>query len=376
MVKITRALVVGLLVAAASVTLRAEILEQIIVKVNGDIITKTDFEQRQVQALRAKNLQTQGAAPDQLKEAIAEVTPALIVDAIDELLLLQRGKDLKYSLSDEQFKNIVDQIRKENKLEDDQAFQNALKQEGMTMAELRKNLEKNMIISRVQGSEVMGKVGISEEEARKYHADHIAEFTKPGTVTLREIFVAVPADPKGLNAGIEEQTKNIVTALRERAVAGEPFEKLATETSTAPSKSNGGLIGPMNEAELAPALRELLGKMKVGDLSDVLRTPKGYQLLKLEARTGDTVLSAEEAHDQIAEKLFEQKRRSELRKYLDKQRSQATIEWKNDELHKVYDAEVARQAASTPAPPAESAPGAAPGTPPAAAGAPPAPPSH
>ena len=102
-------------------------------------------------------MQPQGAAPDQLKQAIGEVTPALIVDAVDELLLLQRGKDLRYSLSDEQFKNIVDQIRKENKLEDEQAFQNALKQEGMTMAELRKNLEKNMIISRVQGSEVMGR---------------------------------------------------------------------------------------------------------------------------------------------------------------------------------------------------------------------------
>ena len=107
--QITRALVAGILVAAAAVTLRAEILEQIIVKVNGEIVTKTDFEQRQVSALRARNMQTQGAAPDQLKQAVAEVTPSLIVDAVDELLLLQRGKDLKYSLSDEQFKQIVDQ---------------------------------------------------------------------------------------------------------------------------------------------------------------------------------------------------------------------------------------------------------------------------
>ena len=367
MVKITRALVAGILVAAAAVTLRAEILEQIIVKVNGDIVTKTDFEQRQVQTLRARNIQAQGAESDQLKQAIAEVTPALIVDAVDELLLLQRGKDLKYSLSDEQFKSIVDNIRKENKLDDDQAFQAALKSEGMTMADLRRNLEKNMIISRVQGTEVMGKVGISEEEARKYHTEHIADFTKPGTVTLREIFVAVPSDPKGMNVGIEEQTKEIVTGIRTRALAGESFEKLATDTSTAPSRANGGLIGPMNEAELAPALRELLGKMKVGDISEVLRTPKGFQLLKLEARTPDQVLSAEEAHDQIADKLFEQKRRTELKKYLEKQRAQATIEWKNDELHKVYDAEVARQAAAAPpaetTPPAETAP--APPAPPA-----------
>ena len=121
----------------------------------------------------------------------------------------------------------------------------------------------------------------------------------------------------------------------------------------------------MNEAELAPALRELLGKMKVGDISDVLRTPKGFQLLKLEARTGDTVMTAEEAHDQIADKLFEQKRRTELRKYLDRLRSQATIEWKNDELHKVYDAEVARQAAAAPV---ETPPPAAPTSAPAARG--------
>jgi len=374
MVKIARALVVGTLVAAASVTLRAEILEQIIVKVNGEIVTKTDFEQRQVNALRAKQMQPQAAAPDQLKAAIAEVTPSLIVDAVDELLLLQRGKDLKYSLSDEQFKSITDQIRKENKLEDEQAFQNALKSEGMTMADLRRNLEKNMIISRVQGSEVMGKVGISEEEARKYHDDHIGDFTKPGTVTLREIFVAVPSDPKGLNGGIDEQTKEIVAGIRKRALAGESFDKLATDTSTAPSRSNGGLIGPMNEAELAPALRELIGKMKVGDISEILRTPKGYQVLKLEARTGDTVMTAEEAHDQIAEKLFEQKRRTELRKYLDKLRSQATIEWKNDELHKVYDAEVARQEAA--APPADTAPAATDPAAPAAPAPPAAPPSH
>ena len=53
-----------------------------------------------------------------------------------------------------------------------------------------------MIISRVQGSEVMGKVGITEEEARKYHAEHLNDFTKPGTVTLREILVCVPADAR------------------------------------------------------------------------------------------------------------------------------------------------------------------------------------
>ena len=65
------------------------------------------------------------------------------MDAVDELLLLQRGKELGYTMTDEQFKSIVENIKKENKLEDEAQFEAALKQEGMTMADLRKQLERH-----------------------------------------------------------------------------------------------------------------------------------------------------------------------------------------------------------------------------------------
>jgi peptidyl-prolyl cis-trans isomerase SurA len=348
--KTVQAFAVLAVVVVGGSLLHAEILEQVIVKVNGDIITKTDFEQRQVAALRARNIAVGKTENEALKKAISEVTPQLIVDAVDELLLVQRGHELEYKLSDQQFTSIVEQIRKENKLESDEAFQAALKQEGMTMDDLRRNLEKQMIISRVQSNEVMGKVGISEEEARKYHDEHLQEFTKPGSVTLREIFVALPADDKDVDAAADKETRDHVEALRKRVTSGgEAFEKVASEASTAPSRANGGLIGPLNEAELAPALQELLKKMKPGDVSDVIRTPKGYQLLQLESRTEPQVLTAEQARDQIADRLFDQKRRVELQKYLLKLRGQAIIDWKNEELHKVYDAEIAKQAAEEPA---------------------------
>src|SRR5204863_7724390 len=98
---------VTLVVAGA----RAEILEQILVKVNGEIFTKTDLEQRQVAALRQKGQQfdlKSDSTNQQLRKALDEITPQLIVDALDELLMIQRGKELGYKLSDEQFKGIVD----------------------------------------------------------------------------------------------------------------------------------------------------------------------------------------------------------------------------------------------------------------------------
>src|SRR6202011_4114566 len=117
---------VALLVALAGVTaVRAEIIEQILVKVNGEIFTKSDLEQRQVAALRQK-----GQAIDlksdpknvQLRKALDDITPQIMVDAVDEMLIVQRGKELGYKLSDEQFKSVVDSIRKENKIETDEQF--------------------------------------------------------------------------------------------------------------------------------------------------------------------------------------------------------------------------------------------------------------
>ena len=183
----------------------AEIIEQILVKVNGEIFTKTDLETAAGRGAppegSADRPQERSRPTQQLRKALDEITPQIMVDAVDEMLLVQRGKELGYKLSDEQFKSVVDNIKKENKIETDEQFQAALKPENMTMADLRRNLERQMIVQRVQQNEVLGKIGVTEDEARKYYEAHLNEFTTPPTVTLREILVAVPADAKGLNVG-------------------------------------------------------------------------------------------------------------------------------------------------------------------------------
>ena len=101
------------------------------------------------------------------------------------------------------------------------------------------------------------------------------------------------------------------------------------------------------------ALRQLLARMKVGEITQPLRTPRGYQILKLESRSEKKVLSFEDARDQISDKVFQLKRRGEMDKYIEKLRAQAIIEWKNDEIRKLYEGALAkRQTAPAPAPPA------------------------
>src|SRR5918993_3719828 len=172
----------GILTAAAP--LRAEILEQVLVKVNGDIVTKLEFEQRQVAALQRRpefangmpnNIEGQRA----MEKAVAEMTPDLILDAVEELLLVQRARELSYTLGDDQYKQILESIKKSNNLTDDAQFQTALKQEGITEVELRRNLERSMMITQVRNNEVMQKVSVTEEEARAYYQERASEFTTP-----------------------------------------------------------------------------------------------------------------------------------------------------------------------------------------------------
>ena len=99
----------GLVVLLGLVTLgvaapRAEIIERVLVKVNSDILTQSDLEARQSAAIRAKRENPQTMSNAELTKMLAEITPQIIVDAVDELLLLQRGRELGYHLTDEKFK--------------------------------------------------------------------------------------------------------------------------------------------------------------------------------------------------------------------------------------------------------------------------------
>jgi peptidyl-prolyl cis-trans isomerase SurA len=343
---ISTLVVVLALVAAPA---RAQIIERVLVKVNGDIFTQTELEERQTAAIRARlgvDLKPETVKDDaELKKALDEVTPQILVDAVDELLLLQMGKEKGYHLSDEQFKGWLDNLRKEQNLTDDQKFEAALKQEGMTLDDLRKNVEKQFLVSQVQRDEVGSKLSITEEEARQYYLTHKNEFVEPATVTLREILIEVPTTTKGgqstINVAEQNDAEQKAEALRTRILAGEDFAKVAAEASASPSKANGGLIGPINLAEVSPSLQDMISKMKPGDVSTPIRTNRGVQILKLETIEPAAVQPFESVRDLVADKVHDARQQTEVRKFMAKVRGQALIEWKNDDLKKLYEKQVA-----------------------------------
>jgi len=347
---ISRPRLVALALTAAAVVTQlrvgsADVLEQVLVKVNGDILTKTELEAKQIAALRGRiNSAVDAEAmknDETLKKMISEVTPKILVDTIDEMLLLQLGKEKGYHVTDQQFKDWLTQLRKDQNLDDENKFKAALAQEGMTMDDLRKNFEKQVTVYRVQQDEVGQKLQITEEEARQYYLAHQSEFVEAPTVTLREISIDIPTSTQGGQAGVnvaqDDEAQKKIEAIRARVAAGEDFAKVAEEVSSSPSKANGGLIGPLPVKELSPAMSALLTKMKPGEISQPVRGAKNLQIFKLEKLTTPVTQPFESVRDLVAEKVYASRQQAEVKKFLGRLRSQALIVWKNDTLKKAYE---------------------------------------
>jgi parvulin-like peptidyl-prolyl isomerase len=106
------------------------------------------------------------------------------------------------------------------------------------------------------------------------------------------------------------------------------------------------LIGPLSVNDISPDLRKLIETMKPGDVGELIRTPRGYQILKLETMSPAQTMTLEQAREQISERVFTDKRKAEFQKYVEKLRGQAIIEWKNADVRKAFEEGMKKQTAA------------------------------
>jgi len=175
-------------------------------------------------------------------------------------------------------------------------------------------------------------------EAREHYEANLSRYTEPETLTMREILVRLPEGLGAAAVTAGDMARLEAEEARQRVLDGEDFELVAVAVSDAASKANGGLIGPIEVSLLSSTLRDELADLEVGDMTEPIRTPLGYQVLRLEARTQPEPTPFVEVQNQISENVFNDRRLAEYARYLDRLRSEADFEWKNDRLKEAFEA--------------------------------------
>ncbi len=316
------------------------IVERVLVRVNGEIFTQSQLTQKQIDAMRAME-----PDPDKsLEEQVEEITPDLLVQAVDELLLVQQARELGITFTNQQFQAALDNIKERNGL-DDAGLERALEQEGITREQLRQQFEQQFLIQGVQRSEIGPSMTITLEEQRQYYKANADQFMTPDRVTLRELLIAVPTRTENgkevFAVADETAARTEIDALRARLVAGEDFDAIAKEHSDSATQASGGLVGPVNVDDLSADLQRLVNELEPGEISEPVRVARGFQIFKVETRSTPELRPFDEVRREIENAIRNERIGPETEKMLARLRAQAVIEWKDDTLRSLYEARMA-----------------------------------
>jgi parvulin-like peptidyl-prolyl isomerase len=315
---LTLGLAGGILVAAD-----VHVVEEIVAKVNGDIITRSEIERsrKQIEA----ELQARGLKGDALAKAVAERAPEILRDRIDQLLLVQKANLLSINVDNELSKYLAD-IQLQNKIADAEKFQQWIREQtGMSWEDFRQETKNGMLTQRVIRQEVGGRISLPRPELQKYYEEHKKEFEREDQVFLREIFLSTEGKDEKAVAAAEKKARDLAA----RARKGEKFPELARDNSDAQSAQQGGDIGGWKRGALDKKIEDLVFNQERNYVSDPIRTPNGFLILKVEDKHKAGLASFEEVENEIAEKLYMPLFQPRVREYLTKLRQEAFLEIKD-----------------------------------------------
>lgn len=279
-------LLVGAGLGAAALV-RADVIERVIARVNGEIVTLSEFEARQLAAIQAARV------PDGEVEAFLRQNNAkLLEEVMDDLLLVDRATTLGLKLRPEYLDSVIDDIKKQQNITSEEEFEAQLKREGLTRESLRRNIERSIIVQQVRTREIDPKAEVSDAELRaEYERRKATDFTRKATLHLMEIVL------KGDNA--EQQAAEVEA----RLAKGEDFEAIAREVSTSPSRAAGGDLGRVEPEDLNPALSAAVAPLRPGEVSNPIPIDGSLRILKVRDRLADEVTAFDQVKDRLREEM-------------------------------------------------------------------------
>ncbi|HTC46261.1 MAG TPA: peptidylprolyl isomerase [Candidatus Aquilonibacter sp.] len=328
----------------------AQVVEEIVARVNSQIITLSEF-QRSKDQLRDDVKQQD---PSNADKVFTDKEKDVLRDLIDLQLLLEKGKDLGIT-GDTDLVKRLDQMRKEMKLETMEDLEKAASAQGISYEDFKQNMRNQIVREKVIGEEVGSHLSITTEEQQKFYEEHKSEMEQAESIRLSEILIAPekPADKPAAsgtngNAQGQDATTDEAAAAKQAAEnaslaaaeakandllkqirAGASFDDIAKKNSSGPSAAQGGDLGVFKRGTLAKELEDKTFAMKSGEVTDVVRTKQGYVILKVTDHQMAGIPALKEVTPKIQDALYYEKLQPALRAYLTKLREDAYIDIKD-----------------------------------------------
>jgi len=273
--------------------------ENVIAQVNDEQISIEAFDREFKELILEPGKDAPGAGHGDLKRAYLD-------QVIERKILVQEARRLGIKVSPEELNQAVSEIKKDYSGGE---FGQALDLKGETLEEWKVRLEEKLLAEKVIRTVFHSQAKVDEKEALRYYEDHRSSFQIGEKVRVRQIVVADG-----------EEAIQILKRLKK----GESFEKVAAEKSIGPEKVQGGDLGYFGRGEKPSEFDTVFG-MEVGAISEVIKSPYGYHIFKLEEKIEPRQISFEEAKSGIVQDLEQKKGEENYQKWFKSLKGKARV---------------------------------------------------
>jgi peptidyl-prolyl cis-trans isomerase SurA len=299
---------------------KGKVVEEIVARVNNEIITRSELERARAGLGDEAKQDCPRCTPEQLQNMVEEREKNILRDLIDQSLLVQRAKDMGISVETELVKRL-DEIRQANKFADMDAFERAVASQGLSWEDFKNQIRNNLLTQRVIGQEVSRSIVVGHDEVEKYYNEHKKEFVRPEQVALREMFVSTEGKKEAEIPELEKKAKGLL----DRVKNGEDFGELAKRFSDGSTAKNGGFLGLFKRGELSKELEDIVFKMKKNDLTDVIQTKQGFLVLQVLEHYDEGEQTLAKVENEIMDRLYQERMQPAYREYLKTLRQESYV---------------------------------------------------
>jgi peptidyl-prolyl cis-trans isomerase SurA len=301
-----------------------QVVDEVIAQVNDEVITLSMLKRETKERIEA--LKQSGMTEQQAMDEVNKRQPELIATLINEMLLLQKGKELDLSNDIEaEVNRRMLQIANDQGITSMEKLYEAMRQNNLVPEDIRRTMRSEMMKQAVMQQEVDRRVylSFSPDEIKKYFDAHPDQFRKPESVKLSEIYLSSAGKD---DAAVRARALELVTQLRAgadfAAVAAANSEREKNGTRTAPQDK--GYVGEFDVPSLREDLLGALKDVKAGGVTDPIKLTEGYQIIRVDERTaGGTTPTFNE--NRVREAMLLERQPKERETYLQNLRNEAFI---------------------------------------------------
>jgi len=290
--------------------------------VNDDLITLNEVERESLPVIR----EAEKKSPVDT-DTRSKIRRAALDHLIEKKLLEQKIKELNIKVSDEEVRQAIDDVKKQNNITSQEALVSALAGQGLTFEQYRNQLQEQIERLKLVSMEVRSKIQVGETEMRDYYEANRAKYSEDDTFRARHIFFKTSE-----KAPADDIKRTMTTALMVLAEAkgGKDFAELARSYSEDPAaRKDGGDLGSFKKGDMLPELEKAIIALKPGEVSELVYTPAGFHIIKLEERVSGKLKPFDSVKTEIEDALYRKKSEERFSQWAKELRQKASIEMKD-----------------------------------------------